>query len=712
MSSRYVGGIVTKNPQPLNPAAGNAADGVFTMDQYMQAVQGGTWPSIDPYFENTTLLLHGNGTNGAQNNTFLDSSTNNFTITRNGNTTQGTFTPFSKPDGRFGNFFVRSSSQYLTVSNAGGQFSFGTGAFTIECWVNLASMPSGTGYPASYWLFGGGPLNSNPGIEFYINNTQIGFNLTDFLSPTAIGNHGMSVGDWYHVAVIRGGGSNQTLSIYVNGTRVATASSVTATADAATSGIAISAAEPSGATGGNFDGYISNYRIVKGTAVYDPTQTTLTVPTAPLTAITNTSLLTCQSNRFIDNSSNNFTITPNGSVTVTPFSPFPITTAYDPAVNGGSGYFDGSGDYIQGPNNSAFAPGTGNFTIEAWVYPSTFSSYRSVFDTRDSVANNDGMVLGLANASNGTWGLYKGSAVTVVQSSTNLTLNNWQHIAAVRNGSTVTLYLNGVSVGSATDAQNFTDQDSNIGRTFDNYNWLGYISSLRFTKSAVYTSAFTPPTAPLTAISNTSLLLNFTNAGIIDNSMSNNLETVGNAQIDTTTKKYGTGSMDFDGDDYIRSGETSPEAGKFGIGQFTVECWLYPTSLSQGGSYGLIVGTIFPSSGWSIQLVHNTGVIRWDTYSVTVSSASNAISASIWQHIAVTRDSSNVLRIFVNGTQVASSTVTENYATSGWLGIGQSQNSIASDRYFRGYIDDLRITKGIARYTANFTPQTSQWQDQ
>ena len=50
----------------------------------------------DGYFNLTTLLLSGNGTNGAQNNTFLDSSSNNFTITRNGNTTQGTFTPFSQ----------------------------------------------------------------------------------------------------------------------------------------------------------------------------------------------------------------------------------------------------------------------------------------------------------------------------------------------------------------------------------------------------------------------------------------------------------------------------------------------------------------------------------------------------------------------------------------------------------------------------------------
>jgi hypothetical protein len=60
-------------------------------------------------------------------------------------------------------------------------------------------------------------------------------------------------------------------------------------------------------------------------------------------------------------------------------------------------------------------------------------------------------------------------------------------------------------------------------------------------------SSFTPPTAPLTAVTNTQLLCNFTNAGILDNAMMNDLETVGNAQISTSVKKYGTGSMYFDG---------------------------------------------------------------------------------------------------------------------------------------------------------------------
>ena len=94
----------------------------------------------DPYFEYTTLLLPGNGTNGAQNNTFLDGSTNNFTITRNGNTTQGTFSPFSQTG--WGNYFDGTNDYLTTPSNTA--FTLGTGDFTIECWFNRTGANTGS----------------------------------------------------------------------------------------------------------------------------------------------------------------------------------------------------------------------------------------------------------------------------------------------------------------------------------------------------------------------------------------------------------------------------------------------------------------------------------------------------------------------------------------------------------------------------------------
>ena len=657
----------------------------------------------DPQFNYVTMLLHGDGTNGAQNNTFVDSSSNNFTITRNGNTTQGSFSPYGS---NWSNNFVRASTQYLTVSNSGSQFTFGTGAFTIECWVNLASMPSGTGYPTSYWLFGGGPVESDAGIDFYINDTQIGFNLTAFSSPTAIGNHGMSVGAWYHVAVVRGGGSNQTVSIYVNGTRVATASSVTATANAATTGIAISAAEPLGATNGNFNGYISNHRVVKGTAVYDPTQSTLTVPTTPLTAVTNTSLLTCQANRFFDASTNALTITVNGTPSVQRFNPFGTSTAYSTSVIGGSGYFDGTGDYLNTANSSAFAFGTGDFTVECWINTGSNNVGLAEVD-----GGSTGYWMWHINAGTMSWQNTRGGANLFLITGAGAVCNNaWHHLAIVRNSSVTKAYWDGVEKASASDTTNYSGTGGNLNVAYESAAGKilnGYMANFRIVKgTAVYTAAFTPPTAPLTAVTNTSILLNTVNAGIFDNAMMNDLETVGNAQISTSVKKYGTGSIAFDGaGDYL----VAPSNAIFnmGTGNFTIECWAYPQT--QVESYP----ALFNLTGVNdLSVAYNHGDGTANSFSMltgaTRTSASVTSSVNNWYHIALVRNGTTVT-LYIDGTSRATTTNSSTLGgTTCTIGVyGAAFPTTA----FKGYIDDLRITKGYARYTTTFTPPTSALSD-
>ena len=141
--------------QAYNPALGSSTPGIWTVSEASQAAATRQWNMYDPYFRDTVLALRTSSTDGLQNNTFLDSGTANggagFTITRNGNPTQGTFTPFS-PTG-WSNFFD-GSGDYLTVGTSGqSDFNFpapsgATNDFCIELWFYATGTLSATTYNA------------------------------------------------------------------------------------------------------------------------------------------------------------------------------------------------------------------------------------------------------------------------------------------------------------------------------------------------------------------------------------------------------------------------------------------------------------------------------------------------------------------------------------------------------------------------------------
>jgi hypothetical protein len=635
---------------------------------------------VDAYYNLVTLLLPGNGTNGAQNNTFLDSSSNNFTITRNGNTTQGTFTPFSATG--WGNYFAGSSDYLTAPSNTA--FALGTGDFTIECWFYLTN----TGNKA---LWGIGDGTTSGGVMFRVETASNRFN---FYNTTDILFTGAAIVPfvWYHVAVVRSAG---TLRVYLNGLQYG--SSVANTTNIAQNIFYVGAAKIGATVPYNpMEGYLSNTRVVKGTAVYT---SNFTPSPIPLTAITNTSLLTCQSNRFSDNSTNAFAITANGTPSVQAFSPFLPTAAYSAGTNGGSGYFDGTGDYVSAPSNSVFNFGTGNFTIEFWVYYNTIGGPQTLLDINYGTAPSCTL-----QPSSGSMIFYTNGTATSITSSVADTVGVWSHYAVVRNGTTITMYRNGASVGSATYSGNVGNSSATVyvGGSLGGggYYTNGYVSNFRMTNTAVYTAAFTPPTAPATAISGTALLLNFTNAGITDATAKNDLETVGNAQISTTQSKFGGSSMYFDGaGDYLVVPD-APASEVFGSGDFTVEFWMYANTVASGtrdcfgiydgGSTGIIVGQV----GANVRFFcENSGAII---------TSSTTISASQWYHIAAVK-SGTTGALYINGTSVGTATISSPSNTN--FSIGRAGNF--NGNYFDGYIDDFRITKGYARYTANFTAPTA-----
>jgi hypothetical protein len=679
--------------------------GAFTPPSNFVTQTGGTYPSTTNVntsipAANTSLLLnladsnYTSATNGVQNNTFIDSSNYAFPITRNGTPTQGAFTPY-QPSGYWSNYFDGTSGQYLnTVANA--VFSFGTGDFTIEGWV----FPTTTSGTAPIVEIRTSAPNST-GLAFLRTSGALTLNVYTNGGFAGASTNSLILNAWNHVALVRSG---NTWSYWINGVASGSFTNTSSQTDGATTGPKIGG---STTTGEVWIGYLSNIRIVKGVAVYTGA---FTVPTSPLAATqssgtniaaitgTATSLLTCQSNRFIDNGTANsgsgFPITVNGTPKVQAFQPFSPAASYSAATYGGSGYFNGSTDYLTGTSPSM----SGTWTVELWWYPITASTQQTIVSFNNG--SNSGINI-FRNTSNQI-GVDDGLSASPIFTGGTVTTNAWNHIAIVRNGSTTTGYINGVSVGSNTFTPATVSAFQIARYNFVAFPYLcsGYISNLRVVVgTAVYTSAFTPPTTPLTAISGTSLLTNFGNAGIYDAAWQNNALTVGDAQVSTTQAQWSPTSMKFDGNGDYLTLQSNPSFA-FGTNDFTIEAWIYLSAMS--GDYFVISAIGAPGGFFGFRNGTDIGYGRvataWDY------NTPSGISTGSWKHIAWCRSGTN-MRMFVNGTQVGA---TQTTSTSYNLSISNTNvGSQGANYYFNGYIQDLRLTNGYARYTANFSVPTA-----
>ena len=687
----------------------------------LQAAAGaGGGAETDPNFNQTTLLLHGDGTNGAQNNTFLDSSTNNFTITRNGNTTQGTFSPFSLADGQWSNYFD-GTGDFISVADS-ADFTMGSGDFTVQCWVYSSKNSASDQYILGQVTSGGQAANTS--FQLYKKATTNVAEAFVYMggSKVATSTATIPVGQWVHLAMVRDGG---TLRLYVNGVQDGTNATLSTTA-ITDSGGSFAVGRTGDYDGLYFEGYVSNVSVVKGTCLF-PSGTTFTPSTSPLsTSTSGQSVLLCTANRFIDTNTATTakTVTVGGNTSIQPFSPFLPSAAYSPSVNGGSGYFDGSGDYLDAGQQTAFDLGTGAFTVEAWIYVTTLASISSIctYSNPSRSANGDqayGFQVSTSGELDFSWTTGASTATSITSSSSAIFANTWHHVVAVKNsGTDAAIFIDGVRAATGTISTTMFTPASRafkIGRQASNFasrDFDGYINSFRLVKgTAVYDptqTTITVPTTPLTAISGTSILCNFTNAGIFDNTGKNNLETVADAQIDTSVKKYGTGSMEFDGTgDYLQI-PSSTQFG-FGTGDFTVEAWVYLNS--NGATFKTIFSTRPTSSTGGSNAIYfgvsNNGQAYYDgSDGGTLSlSGTTVLSTSTWYHLAVVR-SGTTITLYVNGTSEGTRTDSNTKNTNPAV-IGGFSNGFTID----GYIDDLRITKGVARYTANFTPPTAAFPD-
>ena len=220
----------------------------------------------------------------------------------------------------------------------------------------------------------------------------------------------------------------------------------------------------------------------------------------------------------------------------------------------------------------------------------------------------------------------------------------------------------------------------------------------------------------------TSLLLHCdgANDGVLfpDSSNWQHVPTVsGGTHTDTAVKKFGTASAQFDGtqgDEYLDY-PSSPQFG-FGTGDWTIDFWVRSPNWSAGSGYGtpfdMRPGSNLAGCPRMFFDTGNSNVPGYTDGTGGTKCGSNVVMVNdTWYHIAVVKYS-NVTKVYTNGVTGASGTYpteyadTTDYKSTNPLRIGDT--SVTADPYaFNGYIDEFRITKGMARWTANFTPDTS-----
>jgi hypothetical protein len=438
--------------------------------------------------------------------------------------------------------------------------------------------------------------------------------------------------------------------------------------------------------------------------------------------LNNTSTNNANNNVFLDSSTNNITITKGAATTITQgsFTPYDVATntSYNTSTNGGSVYFPGaaSGNFLGLPITSVLQFGNGDFTIEAWVY-TTSTATQCLIGGQSDLNTNAGS----------SWVFHIGGAISsdVYVGGTSYTItspvptiNTWAHVAFVRNGTSFKSYLNGTEVGSttlpseATVNNGSTTYAPSVGGFRTNIRaFSGFISNLRVVKgTAVYTGNFTPPTSPVTAISGTSLLLNFTNAGMYDATTNNNFGTSGNsASVSTIAAKFGTASIRFtsSSSQTIRPFSSSSTNFQFGTDSFTVEFWINFASTT--GTQIIYSSDATTAPNLQILKQPTTNNIRVYMNGMAIQlNDSSAITSNIWYHFAVVRDvnNGNSVTLYRDGVAVATTAYSGNVGSTVNNTIIGASNPIGPTNYLNAYLQDLRITKGVARYTSNFTPPT------
>jgi len=399
--------------------------------------------------------------------------------------------------------------------------------------------------------------------------------------------------------------------------------------------------------------------------------------------------------------------------------------------------FDGGVSRLQlAPTNDLAFNNTDDFTIEAYVmrtedlyaysrilhfgeYWNDDSALGLNFDDGDHV--NKITVGSYVNANQGT----TPSNGRILVGTTTVETYQWYHVAVTRKSGVFRLFVNGnledtnssITFRIAATNYNSSGQNLAIANTVDRQveePFKGRISNVRVTMDqCLYETDFQPSMSPLTTTSQGATASNVKFLGLNQSSPTAATVTPGTitsygtvSSNDSSNPFDGDWSVDFDGNDYL----TIEDSTDFDLAavDFTIECWYRPRT--NPSWCGLMAqwpnGNYNVTNSWTLEPVGSTLQFYYcnTAGSLYGISAPGSLQTNQWQHCAVTR-SGNTINVWLNGSKGSDHTI-----------VGTMQNStvnvdiggnVATSGYVDGQISNLRLTKGQALYTSNFTPSSS-----
>lgn len=613
-----------------------------------------------------SLVLNFDGANNST--TFTDSSSYNHTGTAYGNAQISTVQ--SKFGGSSGYF--DSAGDYVQFSDH-SSFDFGTGDFTIECWVYPNNI-SGTQVIWSRWN-----NNGDNKLQLYMTNGKLFFTVGSVTINS--GNFLLSSLVWSHISVCRLGSN---IFIYLNGSRVSSGSS-SDNVDS-TSNFVIGANNISSGGANYFNGYIDSLRITKGAALY--TGSAYPIPTIP---VSKNSVIAPQLNNHIVMVSSKSSGDIIGSVS---------TSSGYYTIN----WWDGTKTTYSSGDNFAKATTSGDKYIT--IYPSTSGGSLSGYFYSVDISNNE------LTSVRAFYSKFI-TAAGIQYPGSNYTYYYW--LSYPNFGYNRTIYVPGPYVPG--DIYNFNISSNSLTNTALNQLYMDLLIGTGTIEVSDNTGCDSDDPSIATnkgytifgsVSATTDLLLNlngsngsttFTDSS--SNSRSITLQT-GSPSLNTTTKKYGSAALSINSGSIGNESYIIPDLSNM---DWSIEFWIYrPTATAayEGLVYLANSSGVDNGSGANIHLYTNNDIYFNNNGQAAVVS-NTSVTSGVWHHVACVQDG-DYKKVFFNGVLMG---VSKQATPVGpyKIRIGRSYGYWAGSSS-SAYIDDLKITRGKCAYYQDFVPPT------